>query len=181
MKTLFLALSFLLIHSTLALAKTNYDRKHFKHWVDNDKDCRDKRAEVLKDRSLIDVTYKVRKNGKRCVVASGKWNDYYYPEILTDASKIDIDHIVPLKHAWDLGANLWSAKKREIFANDPLNLVITNRSYNRQKGAQTPLSWSPSNREYYCKYLNDWIKVKRKYKFTISTEILKYQKEAHCI
>lgn len=169
----------LFVVSELALAQS-YSRKAFKHWVDGDGDCRNKRAEILKERSSIEVSYSQRKNGKRCSVTSGRWEDYYFPETHTEASNVDIDHIVPLKHAWDAGAKNWSPEKRETFANDSENLVITNKSYNRQKGAQTPLSWAPAQRDYYCKYLKDWIKVKTKYTLPINKKIYEYRAQAGC-
>jgi len=157
---------------------TIYNRSKFKHWIDTDKDCQNTRAEVLISRSKKIVTYRKSKN---CVVDTGLWNDYYFEEVLVSASEIDIDHIVPLKNAWISGANIWSAEKREKFANDPENLVLTNKKYNRQKGAKTPLEWAPLKRLYYCKYLNDWIRIKRKYELRINKMILKYQQEAECL
>ncbi|MGM0953782.1 MAG: HNH endonuclease family protein [Pseudomonadota bacterium] len=53
-----------------------------------------------------------------------------------DASKIDIDHVVPLKWAWQHGANKWTKEKRERFANDPRNLWSVELSLNSQKGAK---------------------------------------------
>jgi hypothetical protein len=54
------------------------------------------------------------------------------------------------------------------FANDPRNLVITNRKYNRTKGAKTPLEWLPSQHEYACRYLKDWLALKKAYGLRIS-------------
>lgn len=166
--------------SQQAVLPLKYNRKHFRHWIDEDGDCRSRRAEVLKARSLVEVIYRLRKNGKKCTVDLGEWKDYYFPEVLRKASDAEIDHLVPLKHAWDMGASSWSAEKRKAFANDPENLVITNGRYNSQKGAQTPLSWAPSKRTYYCKYLKDWIKIKSKYGLPIANEIYDFQKKAHC-
>lgn len=157
-----------------------YDRKKFKHWNDHNKDCRNKRAEILQERSLVKVEYRVRKNGKRCTVKSGKWNDFYINELLFEASEVDIDHVVPLKEAWDFGASSWDAAKRETFANDSENLVITNRKYNRKKGAHTPLSWLPIDRQYACKYMKKWIYIKKKYQLKIKQKLLLYYKQAKC-
>jgi hypothetical protein len=96
-------------------------------------------------------------------VKSGQWNDYYYPETLGTAKLVDIDHVVPLKHAHDVGAASWTPTEKEKFANDPENLVITNRSYNRQKGAKGIDQWLPRHRDYACKYVSDWLKIKKKY------------------
>ena len=40
-------------------------------------------------------------------------------------------HVVPLKWAWDHGADTWSRDKREKFANDPVNLWSVELSLNR--------------------------------------------------
>tara|TARA_B100001971_G_scaffold84647_1_gene78186 strand:+ start:294385 stop:294942 length:558 start_codon:yes stop_codon:yes gene_type:complete len=156
-----------------------YSRKFFKHWNDENRDCRNKRAEILKERSLKAVTYRASSRGE-CTVKTGKWNDYYFPEIQTSASEVDIDHLIPLKNAWISGAYEWSDSERETFANDSENLVITYKKYNRQKGAQTPLTWAPVDRKYYCKYIRDWIRVKQKYQLKINPKILSYQKAAGC-
>lgn len=142
---------------------TKYVRSDWPHWSDQDKDCLDTRAEILKQRSLVEVSM----NKKGCKVKAGKWEDYYYPEIHILASKVDIDHLIPLKHAHETGASHWSRAQKEKFANDPENLVITNRSYNRQKGAKGIDEWLPLHKDYSCKYITDWIRLKTKYHLKI--------------
>ena len=105
-----------------------------------------------------------------CKVKIGKWKDYYYPEIHLLASKVDIDHLVPLKHAHDVGASGWSHAQKEKFANDPENLVITNLRYNRQKGAKGIDEWLPRHKDYACKYISDWVKIKKKYSLRLREE-----------
>lgn len=158
---------------------TSYNRKAFKHWVDEDKDCQNTRHEVLERRSLIPVKFKITQS-KKCQVLEGKWEDFYYNEVHTKAAEIDIDHIVPLKEAWDSGAQAWPADKKMKFANDEENLAITNKKYNRQKGSQTPLTWSPIDRVYNCKYLRKWIAIKKKYSLLISPQIYEYYQLASC-
>ncbi len=148
--------------------KVPYHRKDWKHWTDSDRNCFDTRQELLKDRSLNSPQVIRKKN--RCKVSAGKWDDYYYPEVLNSTEQIDIDHIIPLKHAHDLTGNNWSKNQKEAFANDPENLVITNRKYNRQKGALTIAQWTPRNIEYACKYYRDWMRLKKKYNLPISNE-----------
>ena len=143
-----------------------YNRSEWAHWSDSDGNCLDTRGEILKKRSLISVTL----NKKGCKVKSGEWNDYYYPEILFQAAQVDIDHLIPLKHAHLVGAARWSSELKEAFANDPENLVITNRRYNRQKGAKGIHEWLPLNKSYACKYVQDWKKIKKKYALQIGAE-----------
>ena len=157
--------------------RKKYRRSEFRHWIDTDKDCQNTRAEILISRSLIDVTFK---NKKKCSVVSGKWKDFYYPETLLLAKDADIDHVVSLKDAWESGASKWSSKKRTQFANDLDNLIITNKRYNRQKGAQTPLTWTPLNKNYSCKYMKRWVFIKKKYKLDIDPQIYENLKQAKC-
>jgi hypothetical protein len=140
-----------------------YERKQWRHWIDSDRDCLDTRAEILKERSKIPVTM----NKKGCAVMSGVWDDYYFPAAITRAALADIDHIIPLKHAHDHGGAAWSPEQKQAFANDPENLVVTDRKYNRSKGAKTPLEWLPSKKDYACRYLSDWIRLKTKYELRI--------------
>ena len=77
-----------------------YDRKLWKHWIDEDKDCQNTRHEVLIEESLTPVTFKTDKG---CRVVSGSWLGAYSGEIFTDASLLDIDHLVPLKEAHESG------------------------------------------------------------------------------
>lgn len=136
-----------------------YLRTDWDHWSDLDGNCLDTRAEILKERSLVPIHL----NKKGCKVKTGQWNDYYFDEIHTLASQVDIDHVVPLKHAHDSGAALWSPSQKQIFANDKENLVITNKHYNRQKGSKTIGEWLPVQSGYACKYVQDWVKIKNKY------------------
>ncbi len=156
---------------------TLYSRKLFgSTWSDVDSDCQNTRAEILISRSLE----RVGLNKKGCIVLSGKWNDFYFNETHTRASDVDIDHVVPLKNAFDTGAANWPEEKRVRFANDPDNLVITNLKYNRQKGAKSPLEWLPVQKNYACKYLKSWISTKEKYHLTISEQVRKQYSELSC-
>jgi hypothetical protein len=147
-------------------ASQPYARSEWKHWIDEDKDCEDTRAEILKLRSEVPVKI----DPKTCTVRSGRWKDYYFPEIHLRASRVDIDHLVPLKHAHEAGGASWTSGQKMRFANDPRNLVITNRKYNRTKGAKTPLEWLPAQREYACKYLKDWLALKKSYGLRVASE-----------
>ncbi len=144
---------------TRSLPEKKYLRSDWEHWIDKDKDCQNTRQEILIDRSLV----KVSLNKKGCTVVQGNWMDYYHPEEHRLAKNVDIDHLVPLKHAHDSGAFSWSKDEKKHFANDPDNLVITNRSYNRMKGAKTIAEWLPVNKERACRYIKDWVHIKKKY------------------
>ncbi len=85
-------------------------------------------------------------------------------EQIYSASDIDIDHIVPLKWAWDRGAMDWEKAKRITFANDFENLAISEKSLNRQKGALGITSWLPP--EDKCDYIIKFLKVAKTYELT---------------
>ena len=155
---------------------SKYTRTDWKHWIDEDGDCEDTRAEILKERSLTAV--KLDKKG--CRVISGKWDDYYYSEILSQVSNVDIDHLVPLKHAHDHGGSTWSLEEKRKFANDPENLIITNRKYNRQKGSKDITQWMPIDRSYACKYMKQWFKIKMKYSLIVEDKEKEYFEMAKC-
>jgi hypothetical protein len=141
-------------------APTKYSRKEWKHWTDHDRNCLDMRHEILKTRSLTPPSL----NARGCKVLRGQWEDYYFPKNLSIASNVDIDHLVPLKNAHESGGYAWSKRQRETFANDPRVLVITDLKYNRQKGSKGIDRWLPAQKSYACKYVKDWIRVKREYR-----------------
>jgi len=143
-----------------------YNRKHWKHWSDDDRDCKNTRQELLIERSLEQVIL----NAKGCTVVRGKWHDYYYNEILTNAREVDLDHLIPLKHAHDFGGENWSRARKQQFANDPENLVLTNKKYNRMKGPKGIAQWLPAQPDYACKYVFNWIKLKKKYQLLFGPE-----------
>jgi len=139
------------------IASANYERSGFKHWIDEDGDCLDTRHEVLQAQSLLPVAI------KNCRVVSGKWISVYNDKMFFKPSKLDIDHIVALKEAWESGANKWTAKQREAFANDYENLIAVENVINREKAAKDPAEWLPPKIEYHCEYIKRWEYVKLKY------------------
>ena len=56
---------------------------------------------------------------------------------------VQIDHVVPLGLAWQLGAPQWTLGKRVAFANDPEELLAVNGAVNQAKGDSGPDSWLP--------------------------------------
>ncbi|SHG34634.1 Protein of unknown function [Marinomonas polaris DSM 16579] len=126
-----------------------YSRDEFgRGWADEDKDCQNTRQEILISLSTAPVRFS---DDRECRVTFGRWISMYSGEVIFDASKLDIDHIVPLKWAWDHGADKWGKEKRERFANDPINLVAVEASLNRQKGAKGLDEWLPPKNEIQYK------------------------------
>lgn len=143
----------------LAKADTGYERSKFGHgWDDADGDCQNSRAEALISQSTTTVRFA---DDRRCRVVTGRWISPFTGEVIQNASDIDIDHVVPLKWAWDHGANTWSKEKREKFANDPVNLWSVELSLNRQKGAQGPEDWLPPAGR--CQYVSRFVRIVKVY------------------
>ena len=139
-----------------------YDRALFKHWSDADKDGCDTRAEVLIEEAIVKP-----KIGPKCKLTGGKWISAYDGKTVTNASKLDVDHLVPLAEAWRSGAWKWTAAQRQVFANDLENseaLIAVTRSTNRSKGDKDPSLWMPAKNQ--CIYIQNWISVKIKYSLT---------------
>ena len=161
--------------ATIVLADSNcpkYDRKSYRHWVDEDRDCQNARHEVLIEESLSTVVFK---SAKGCRVVSGSWDDPYSGRTITDATKLDIDHMVPLKEAHESGAANWSRERKRAYANDlddPDTLIAVDRGLNRQKGAKDPAEWLPPNPAYQAEYAKAWVAVKLKWGLTADRQEL---------
>ncbi|QGK71793.1 DUF1524 domain-containing protein [Allosaccharopolyspora coralli] len=140
-----------------------YDRDRFPHWNSTSGGC-DVRDEVLKrDGENIEV-------GENCDV-TGTWNSAYDPGEWTDASDVDIDHVVPLAAAWRSGAADWSSdEQRSAFANDlesPQLIAVTD-NVNQEKGDKPPQDWMPPNADFHCTYAAMWVGSKHKWELTVS-------------
>ena len=117
----------------------DYSRSQFgAGWADEDHDGQDTRQEIL----IAQNTGNLVLNSQGRVIR-GRWVSMYSGKVIIDASSVDIDHIVPLKWAWDHGAKSWSQSKRKQFANDERNLVAVEASLNRQKGGKGTDEWLP--------------------------------------
>jgi hypothetical protein len=137
-----------------------YDRDDWSHWSDDDGDCQNIRHEVLQDETFEAVTFTTSSN---CYVDTGKWYGVYTATYYYSASKLDVDHFVPLKNAHDSGGYEWSLAKKKEYANyleDSDHLVAVQSGANRSKGARGPEDWKPTNKDYWCEYAYDWIRIK---------------------
>ena len=135
-----------------------YDRDLFRHWIDSDGDGCNTRREVLIEEAVI----RPQLSGD-CDLSGGEWYSIYDDVTTNDPSDFDIDHLIPLKEAWDSGAHSWSASQRRAFANDLANsqaLISVTASSNRSKSDRDPADWLPPNQSYHCQYIIDWMTVK---------------------
>jgi hypothetical protein len=139
-----------------------YNRlRHFGTWITAaGHGCLDTRAQVLIRDSMVAVSFK---SNNKCVVESGKWLDPYTGRIFTSAHDLQIDHVVPLKHAYLAGAWAWSPRKRCLYANfmsDDYHLRAVDAHENMSKGDLSPAGYLPPDSKDICGYLTDWLKIK---------------------
>ncbi|TMS53887.1 HNH endonuclease family protein [Mycobacterium sp. DBP42] len=133
----------------------------------------DTRNDIL-NRDLVDKTSVAI---KRCpaAVATGTLHDPYTNAVVSfvrgnqTGASVQIDHIVPLALAWDLGARDWPDDLRLRFANDPANLLAVAGKANQDKGDQEPAHWMPPNRAFWCQYAVQFVEVLRGYALPVDT------------
>lgn len=144
-----------------------YDRADYHgYWQDADGDCQDTRQEVLIEESRSEVVL----DAEGCRVVRGEWQDPYTGERFTDPSRLDIDHLVPLREVHDSGGDEWGERRRHRYANDlesPRTLIAVEAGANRSKGARGPAEWLPENEAYRCQYVSDWVRVKRRWELSM--------------
>ncbi len=143
-----------------------YNRKDYRHWIDEDRDCQNTRNEVLIQESLEPVTYK---SSKGCKVSSGKWYGSFTGKSFTNPRQLDIDHFVPLKEAHESGAHSWSKSRKRDYANDmshPDHLIAVALGANRSKGAKDPAEWMPPDQTYWRQYAKAWAGIKIRWNLT---------------
>ncbi len=150
-----------------------------KGWSDGDHDCQDTRTELLIKMSKSKIKFKrvsglydkaTADRGNReiagkalCNVTQGEWFDPYTGETITRAADLDVDHVVPINHAWEIGASEWPMARRRAYYNDPDNLILVGLSENRRKGDKGPLEYLPPRESFRCDYVKRWEFVKKKW------------------
>jgi hypothetical protein len=131
----------------------------------------DTRNDIL-DRDLVDKTYV---SIKRCpnAVATGTLHDPYTNDTIAfvrgnqTGAAVQIEHIVPLAYAWDLGARNWTDEMRVRFANDPAELLAIGGQVNEDKSDKEPAVWMPPNNAFHCQYAMQFIAVLRGYGLSV--------------
>ena len=146
---------------------TRYNRKDWRHWIDEDGDCQNTRAEVLISQSQVSVEFATSRD---CRVIKGSWIGRLTGVLLSDASDVDIDHVIPLSYAHGHGGFSWSPSKKKQFANDPLNLIPTYDIENRRKSDKGPSEYLPSDKDLACSYIKRWQAIRIKYDLNIAPD-----------
>ncbi|WP_407549083.1 HNH endonuclease family protein [Streptomyces sp. Pv4-95] len=148
-----------------AESREGYERTKFKHWIDEDKDGCNTRAEVLLAEAVTEPTINAG-----CKLTGGTWLSYYDETVVEGPSGLDIDHMVPLAEAWDSGASQWTPERRQAYANDlgaERSLVAVTAKTNRSKSDQDPAEWMPPAPAARCTYLSDWVGTKLRWLLTV--------------
>ena len=99
----------------------------------------------------------------------------YSDRMKRDGEKVDIEHIVSRKDAWDSGACNWSRQERREFASDLLEVTLADSSVNRSKSSND--TWIPPSRTNFCVLLHRILAIKKKYELTMDPKEFDYFQE----
>ena len=83
---------------------------------------------------------------------------------------VEIDHVVALAGAWRAGAATWTAGRRELFANDPLNLLAVTRAANQDKAGLDAARWLPPRVASRCVFVARQVAVKQRWALTVTPQ-----------
>jgi hypothetical protein len=147
--------------------RTGYNRDLFPHWIDVDGDGCNTRYEVLIAEATTTPSV-----GSSCSLSGGRWYSYYNNTSYTLPSDLDIDHMVALAEAWDSGARSWTTTRRRSYANDlgdSRALVAVKDTVNQSKGDRDPAEWLPSYTSARCRYVQEWVAVKKRWGLTVDS------------
>jgi hypothetical protein len=110
---------------------------------------------------------------KGCQVVAGTLNDPYTGQVIRfhrgakTGAAVQIDHVVPLSYAWDMGAWAWTDAQRATFYADPNELLAVSGKANDDKGDKPPGEWMPPDRAMWCPYDRMFVAVLRTYHLSI--------------
>ena len=74
-------------------SSTGYSRDLFPHWITQSGSCNTREVVLQRDGTNV-----VRDSS--CAATSGRWYSPFDGAVWTQASDVDIDHMVPLSNAW---------------------------------------------------------------------------------
>jgi hypothetical protein len=144
--------------------QSTYNRDLFPHWITITGSCNTREQVLKRDGTNVVVD-------SSCAAVSGSWYSPYDGATWTNASDVDIDHMVPLAEAWSSGAWAWTTAQRQTYANDlggPELWAVTD-NVNQSKGDQDPATWQPSVASFRCTYARAWIQVKWYYHLSVDS------------
>ncbi len=119
---------------------------------------------IILNRDMINATM-----GDGCKILTGVLQDPYtgreiqFMRGADTSDDVQIDHVVALSDAWQKGAQNLTTDQRELFANDPLELLAVEGKANQTKSDSDAASWLPANKSFRCQYVARQVAVKAKY------------------
>lgn len=146
-------------------SSSGYSRDKFPHWSNQSGNCDTREVVLKRDGTGVE-------QDSACKAVSGTWKSAYDGATWTQASDVDIDHVVPLAEAWRSGASGWTNAEREQLANDltrPQLIAVTD-NVNQSKGDKGPEDWQPPLESYWCTYAILWIDVKHTWELTVEED-----------
>ncbi|MCM2413653.1 MULTISPECIES: HNH endonuclease family protein [unclassified Streptomyces] len=155
--------------------KTGYERDKFGYaWKDSVDDvplshngCDTRNDLLARDGKKVEL-----RSGSDCVVVAMTLKDPYTGKTIEwrkkQATKVQIDHVMPLSYDWQMGAARWSEAKRQQIANDPLNLIPVDGPANGSKSDSGPASWLPPYKPIRCSYALRFAQVSLKYELPVT-------------
>ena len=150
----------LMVFGLASLSTITYDRDAWGDWP-----YLERRGDCPWDLRMMLIADSARQSGgtvelEDCRIVTADIIDAYTGEIMMDVpgEHVEIDHLVPLRHAHNHGAAGWTDDQRRRYYTWTYNLRVVHRSTNRSKGSKPPWEWSPDvNR---CDYVRTWASVK---------------------
>lgn len=138
---------------TVEAKEVDYSRGEWKHWTGSPCNTREE---------IIKSSGEGVKTDSDCSATTGTWTDPYTGTKYTDASKMDLDHVIPLGYGSSHGGNGWSEELKTKYANDKSQLLLVGATPNRSKGDKGPSEWMPDD-SFKCEYSKIWVDTAKKY------------------
>lgn len=135
-------------------------------WEDLDRDGCNTRKEVL----IVESLDPVHTSGRSCTLVGGRWRDWFSGHETSDATELQIDHLVSLADAHRSGGWAWTADRKIAFANDldtdELNAV--GGALNQAKADDGPDGWLPDDPAAQCDYVAAYVRVKEAWGLSVT-------------
>ena len=153
-----------------SLFAQEFNRSEFGGWKELSYGC-STRNYIIAKYSLVKVSCQDYKKGL--------WIDFYTGDTIKSYKNLDIDHVVPLKNAFESGGNTWTIAQKQAYANDTLrmHLLPVSAHENRSKGDKSPDQYLPPNVNFRVQYCRIWYKEKQVYHLSVTQSelaVLKY-------
>lgn len=144
-------------------SRDGYVRTAFKHWTDADKDGCNPQRGPDRGSHRSPRGHRGLHTRRRQLVLPLRQHGRHQPHRPRRRPRR------PPRRSLGLGASTWSAKERELYANDldePRALIAVTARSNRSKADQDVAQWLPPATDYQGPYLTHWAVVKTRWGLT---------------